>query len=536
MRLRVFAGAAAACGVLALGVVPAQAAGAARAGQAAQALTWQTCKSPTTTGAALDQCATLQVPLSYADPGGAKIGIAVIRHRATDQAHRIGSLLWNPGGPGGSGTASQDFAYPYFPAAVRARFDIVSFDPRGIGNSSQLQCFDTPEQENAALATVPAALFPANATEEKQEIAAWGTFAKACHDHGGPIQYHMGTANVARDVDAIRAAVGDATLNYWGPSYGSYLGETYANLFPQNVGHIVLDGNVSPKEWNDAAAGATFGTFDRLNSAQGTEVALQMFLSQCGSAGAAKCAFAAGSPIATAAKYQLLLRQLDARPATVNGTTFTRSLTVTTTAGGLEYQNANPISTGWAGLATQLQAIWTASTSASGATNAPGVTMTVPNRSATKLAGAFAPSIVEGTYGVLCSESPNPADPNSYQAQSARANKEQSPSGFGSLWTWQAEPCAQWQARDAERYTGPFDKKTPPLLAIGTKGDTNTAYTSTLKLPSQLNNVHIITEDGGGHTALFNPSSCILDAASSYYINGTLPAAGTVCQQDKPPF
>ena len=215
-------------------------------------LGWQTCAPP----AEGFQCATLQVPLDYGDPGVAPISLALIRHQATDPAHRVGSLLWNPGGPGGSGVAGLPELYSYFPAAVRARFDIVSFDPRGIGGSNQLRCFSSPDQENALLAQLPPAGFPVGQAQTQTEINVWAQFDQACAAHGGPIQDHMDTADVARDMDQIRAALGEAKLDYYGISYGTYLGDVYANLFPSHVGHFVLDGNVAPVQWNDAVGGS----------------------------------------------------------------------------------------------------------------------------------------------------------------------------------------------------------------------------------------------------------------------------------------
>ena len=142
----------------------------------------------------------------------------------------------------------------------------------------------------------------------------------------------------------------------------------------------------------------------------------------------------------------------------------------------------------------------------------------------------------EGTSGVLCGESPNPRDPRSYGRQAAFANATQSPSGFGSVWAWLAQPCAEWRARDHDRYTGPWDRSRTPKLLVGTRGDANTAYSGTLRMAATLRGGRVLTETGGGHTAWLNPSTCAYDRISRYLISGELPRRGTVCHQDRRPF
>ena len=520
-------------GLVAVGSGPVQAAPAAPA-----ALDWQPCD-----GIAGFECATLTAPLDHDEPAGPQIDIKMIRQPALDPANRIGTLFWNPGGPGGAATvlatpelSLAKFFTSRFPPQAQARFDVVSFDPRGIGGSTPLSCYDSPEQREAELIAPAPPGFPFTAEEVQRQIGINARLAERCAAQGGPIQFHMSTANVARDMELMRAAVGDPKIYYYGGSYGSYLGATYANLFPDKVGRIVLDGSVPPVDWNDADAGAAVNTFGRIRSPLGNETGLQLMLTQCGEVDTSRCAFSAGTPATTAAKFQELLGRVKTEPVTVAGTTFTYAVTLATT-GLLQIQNANELSGGWAGLAQVLQSVWDA-------TEAPGDTTPPPPPTAPP---ASAPptgdvgsdvneSLPEGTLGVLCGESPNPRDPASYQPQAERLNREQSPSGYGYLWTWQAAPCAEWTARDDDAYTGPFDTPTPPLLAIGTLGDPNTAYVSTPRLASQMNNVRVLTQSGGGHTALLNPSDCIDGFVEKYLIDGELPPEGTVCEQDQQPF
>ena len=176
------------------------------------------------------------MPLDYRHPGGGKIDLAVIRRRATDPAHRLGSLFFNPGGPGGPGTVVLPFAYRLFPAAVRARFDIVSFDPRGVGASTAARCFPSAAAETRLLAQVPNG-FPVGAAEETDWHAGFAGMDAICAKRNDPVLSHMSTADVARDLDLLRQAVGDRALNYLGVSYGTLLGATYANLPRQGQGH-----------------------------------------------------------------------------------------------------------------------------------------------------------------------------------------------------------------------------------------------------------------------------------------------------------
>ncbi|HET9649258.1 MAG TPA: alpha/beta fold hydrolase, partial [Microlunatus sp.] len=177
------------------------------------------------------QCATATVPLDYDEPNGRTITVALTRLPATDRSHRIGSLFTNPGGPGGSGVDFvQQGASVLYSGQVRARFDIIGFDPRGVSRSTPATCFPTPEKEQAALSgDLPFPLVRRQLSRMNRETAA---LARACVQTSAERLRHLSTANVARDLELLRRAVGDARLSYAGYSYGTYLGATYAKLFP----------------------------------------------------------------------------------------------------------------------------------------------------------------------------------------------------------------------------------------------------------------------------------------------------------------
>jgi pimeloyl-ACP methyl ester carboxylesterase len=501
-------------------------------GPAVPVLRWHPCS-----GVPGFQCATAQVPLDYRHPHGPMIQLAVIRHQATDPARRIGSLFFNPGGPGDPGTSYLPFEYPYFPAQVRQRFDIVSWDPRGVGQSTAVQCFPSPAAEAKFFAGLPAG-FPVGRAQQDTWIRRYGQFGKICERRQPALLSHVSTAESARDLDLLRRAVGDPKLNYLGVSYGTYLGATYANLFPGKVGAMVLDGNVNPIAWTtpQRAHGIPLSVSLRIQSDLGVAVTLRQFLRLCGQAPVSGCAFSAGTPTATSAKYARLLRDLRARPVTISipafGNipktpvgTFTYAYVVSVVSQVLFTVGEVPgLAPGWAYGAFVLQTLWTAGRSAGSAREAP----------APAPAQADPPPPEQG-YAIICADSPNPKNPAVYQAEAAFAQARSGPGG--AYITWGDEPCAGWRAADADGYFGPWNRPAAhSILLVGNLFDPATPYQDSLAMARELARARLLTVDGYGHTALDNPSGCVQQYESSYFISGKLPPAGTVCQQNQRPF
>ena len=208
-----------------------------------------------------------------------------------------------------------------FTPGVRASFDLIGFDPRGIARSTQLQCFATTEDQ---LDVLPSMAFPVTRAEEGQWVTGLRAVSTACDRRGGPILDHMSTANVARDMDRIRLGLGESTLNFVGYSYGSMVGSTYANMFPDRVRAVVIDGVLDPVSWTTGRGDQadTLSVTGRLLSEQGAYETLQQFLSLC-DAGGDTCAFSEGDP---RQRFDRLARQLLADPVEVpdgNGGTVT---------------------------------------------------------------------------------------------------------------------------------------------------------------------------------------------------------------------
>jgi pimeloyl-ACP methyl ester carboxylesterase len=521
-RLAALAALAGAIAVLAA-AVPAAVTAAARGPATARvpALAWRSCDRGF-------QCATARVPLSYADPRGATISIAVVRHRATDPAGRLGTLFYNSGGPNEQilGFVA-DFAE--FPAVLRERYDIVTFDPRGFGYSTQVRCFPTMAAENKLLAGLPP--FPVGARQEATWEQTWARFDARCAAHGGALIGHDTTADVARDMNLLREAVRDRVLNYYGESYGTLLGTTYANLFPATVGHMILDGSLNPATWTNSGA---LPSSLRENRDLASAATMRDFLDLCGQKATSACAFSAGSPTATRAKWATLLRRLSRHPVTIGtpAQVYTYADAVAAVPLGSVAQ--------WQQGAALMQQLWLASSGSDGrpgAAAAPAATPAAPAPQATPTATQAAPySGQEQQLAVVCPDGPNPRDPGSYPALARFAYARSG--GFGPELTWQSEECADWPAAAGQdRYAGPWNRPTAgTILLFGNTGDPATPYQGSVALSHELAHARLLTIDGYGHTETNNPSTCALDYGLAYLLTGALPSAGTVCPQNATPF
>jgi pimeloyl-ACP methyl ester carboxylesterase len=466
------------------------------------------------------ECTTVRVPLDYAHPDGETIAIAITRLPATDPAHRIGSLFLNPGGPGGSGVdLVVGLGQQLYTPEVRARFDLVGFDPRGIMRSNGLRCFGTQKQWGLAL---PPSFFPMTPAEEAQTAEADRTLNHACETRGTRVRDHMSTGNVARDLDVLRDAVGDDKLTYAGFSYGSYLGTTYANLFPDRVRAVVVDGVVDPIAWStgrdDEALTLPFST--RLHSHDGAQATLDEFFRLCDAAGD-RCAFSGGS----AARFAALAdraRQAPLKLVFPDGST-----------GELRYSDligmtlsAMYSSTVWKPFARMLADIERYASPA-----AVGASM---QAFTTKYGSSLYPNFVEGSPAVACEDSDNP---HGYAAWSRAGAQADASSYFGRAWTWGAwSPCAEWKAFDAGRYMGPFNKQTAnPVLVVGSRFDPATRYEGAVTVHGLMPNSALLTVNGWGHTSAFM-SACADAAVARYLVDIATPPEGTTCSQDLDPF
>jgi pimeloyl-ACP methyl ester carboxylesterase len=470
------------------------------------------------------QCATVPVPLDYDQPNGPTILLSLIRLPASDPSRRIGSLLVNPGGPGGSGVDLVLFAAELFPPELRARFDLVGFDPRGIARSTPLRCFGTPRQWGPAFWSQ----LPLKAQDIDVVAAADGYLADACEQRGGDIIDHMTTADVVRDMDLLRAALGDKQLTFLGFSYGSMLGTTYANLFPDRVRAVVVDGVLDPIAWTTGAPGESDLPFStRLRSDEGAQETLGEFFRLCDAAGAERCAFAGNS----AARFAALRERLLAGPILVQledqAFPFTYTDLVFSTLGALYSTFAWPF-----------QAEFLALVEASAPPAALGAALDKVRTSlgyVNKRGFPRYPNAVEGFPGVACTDSDNP-DSHAEWFEAAEAAEAQY-GYFGRAWTWITSMCTVWPGVGQDRYTGPWNAKTAnPVLVVGNYFDPATRYEGAQTVAALLPNSRLLSYAGWGHTATGGLSTCVDAAVTAYLIDKALPPEGTVCQPEIDPF
>ncbi|MGW4945740.1 alpha/beta hydrolase [Actinoplanes sp. NPDC004185] len=471
------------------------------------------------------ECATAQLPLDYDQPKGATTEIAVLRIKAKDQKHKLGSLFLNPGGPGGSATDFVLFA-PYFLSdSLLQRFDIVGVDPRGIGASANVHCFKSVKDQTAVLdlLNVP---FPVTRTEERRYVKGSKLLGKACSTTGRPLSGAMSTAEVARDMDVMRRAVGDRKLNYLGFSYGSALGQYYANMFPDRFRALTVDGVLNPVAW----VGNTRQILDeRLRSSDGAYRALIEILRRCDRAGEKFCVFADGDPVKN---FETIARRLRAKPLELpdgdGGTiTVTYAVFVSAILGSLYGTDAGQV-------VTEIAAeVWAALNSGSTA----ALTERARAAKATKRGYDFPyQNGFEASSAVICTDGRHPANAEFWPAATARRDR-QAPY-FGRAWGWIDSQCAHktWTVQDEDAYRGPFTKRTAaPVLVVGNFWDPATNYQGAVSSSRLLPNSRLLSSNNWGHTA-YGSGVCATTAIDNYLLTGTPPAKGTVCTDSAQPF
>jgi pimeloyl-ACP methyl ester carboxylesterase len=488
------------------------------------------------------ECATVRLPLDYDKPKGATTEIAVLRVKARDPKKRIGSLFVNPGGPGGQGTALAYQASDFLGDDVLDRFDIVGFDPRGIGFSDNVKCFKSTKDQTGALAgfTVP---FPIGKKEETAFISSAKALGKACSTTGKKLAGGMSTAEAARDMDVLRRAAGDKKLSYLGFSYGTALGQYYANMFPDRMRAVVVDGVINPVSWvgTDKTAGQIVD--DRLRSADGAYKALHEILVRCAKAGTDKCSFAKfGDPVKN---FDVLAKRLKAKPADLDGSKITYADLVAGVL-GLLYDPQ-----GYEVIDSVLSDLWQATSPTSTAQQAAAAKKALAARIAErraqvkkeedaeqKVSARDFPydNSIEAFSGVTCTDGRHPKDANSWPKLTAASDKRAP--YFGRAWGWSTVQCASksWTVRDEDAYTGPFNRRTSaPVLFVGNYYDPATNYNDAVSSNKLLPGSRLLSSNSWGHTA-YGTSACVTNAVDGYLVRGTLPPAGKVCVGDIQPF
>ncbi|MFJ2582531.1 alpha/beta hydrolase [Kitasatospora aureofaciens] len=442
------------------------------------------------------RCATLKVPLDYADPGGETVDVALARMPAADPGRRIGSVLLNPGGPGNSGVGMVQWGWKNYEGPLHDRYDLVGFDPRGAGRTTPVSCLDDRTRDEWTSTDDPA--------YDHGRI-----LADACRAKAARLLPYVGTRNTARDLDVLRGALGDRKLAFLGLSYGTYLGALYAEEFPDRTGRLVLDGAVERST-----------DLLHLNGEQAaaTETEFRAFAADC--AGAEDGCPLGTDPAAAPQRLADFLDGLKDHPLRASGG---RLLTAT-----LGWNGAlNVLYDGhrsWERLRTALE---------------PAMTRGDADE-LLKLADAANGRDEEGHFetpadayaAIHCADAPlAPTDADLRAALADLAVRAPLVGRHDTRATLLDPDCRPWPFRSPEQ---PHTVKAPgsaPILVVGSTGDPVTPYPWAQRMAAGLEHGVLLTREGDGHTA-YDKSGCVRSAVTAFLVDGKLPGAGTHCPSD----
>lgn len=535
-------------------------------------LRWRECGKPLL-------CTSVAVPLDWSRPRAGSISLSLVKLPAASPGRRIGTIFVNPGGPGASGADMMRADPTFLPASVRARFDVIGFDPRFVGSSRPAASCRYDEDFARFVSDLPA--FPVGDAQETAFLTAQAGYARSCR--GQAALRYASTGSVARDLELLRKAVGDRQLTFVGYSYGSYLGQVYAQLYPGKVRAMVLDGVIDAQQWV-SGSGAEWQTVPfsaRIGSAAGSTAALGEFFRLCRAAGPVRCQLAAqGNPAAT---YRWIADALLAAPIPLGEDVELDYATLVSATASVLYAPQY-----WEVFAAELQSLYVeilraADASAVEAVGAAGLsrasaarpisaTTAAARLRATPPAGtlrAAAASVkdrtatsgglpVMPTFGaferplptrpapvpplvpadnefasfaaVTCSDTRNPGQAARW-VDAARRQDQRYPY-FGRAWTWSGAQCRTWALRDPNAYTRAFGARTAnPILVIGNTFDPATPYRGAVATARRFPGARLLTVRGYGHTSAAVPTPCVDRAVASYLLTRTPPKAGTACRQ-----
>lgn len=457
-----------------------------------QRLDWRDCGT--------NQCATLEVPVDYQAPEGDTLELALLKHPAGDPDHRVGSLVVNPGGPGAPGTSYAAGAESAFRPALTDVFDIVGFDPRGTGDSSPVDCLDDADLD-AYIAADPD---PDTVPEARVFMQQVRGFGRGCEQRTGSVLPHVSTVEAARDIDVLRAALGESTLDYFGASYGTKLGATYADLFPDKVGRLVLDGavdlRITPRELS-------------LQQATGFQTALEAYVGHC--VDTTESCFLGDSVAAGLQRISDFLDQVEQQPLP--------------TASGRDLEIGNA----FYGIITPLynRDYWfLLSNGLKDAFDGDGTTLMLLSDAYTSRdpqGDGYLDNSVEANVAINCLDQPwsipavrVPAEIPAFEAASPV---------FGRVFAWGLTSCRGFTVSSDEQDRVVRAAGAAPIVVIGTTRDPATPLQWAEDLADQLESGVLVTRDGDGHTGYNAGNACVDRAVEDYLVDGVVPPDGLTC-------
>ena len=454
-----------------------------------QDLDWRNCGK--------NECTRLTVPLDYTDPDGKTITIAVLRVPASRRDERVGQLVVNPGGPGASGVEYASSGQTTFGNQLTRYFDIVGFDPRGVGKSTPLECAGT-RQTDELLSADPDPETPAEVARLDRLMREFG---EGCLANSGDLTRHVSTVEAAKDMDILREALGERQLDYLGASYGTLLGATYADLFPSHVRRMVLDGAIDPSLSYEQLT---------LGQARGFETALRAYLEDCVAAG--DCPLGDSVDAATR-RIEQLLEQIDAEPLpTDHDRELTEGLAVLGIVLPLYAEDYWPLLTialrqALAGGGNQLLAL--------------------SDLYSRRGKDGYNLNLIEALNAVNCldhSDSIPIAEVPSLFADFTEASPT-----FGRVFAYTISTSSSWPVKSGNRTTALDAEGAPPIVVVGTTRDPATPYEQAVALAKQLESGVLVSRDGDGHTGFGQGNKCVDRAIEGFLVGGTVPENGLSC-------
>jgi pimeloyl-ACP methyl ester carboxylesterase len=444
------------------------------------------------------ECGLLTVPLDYMRPAGKTLNLAVVKVAAQDKGARVGSLVVNPGGPGASGVNYAAAGSLQFGSKLSDAFDIVGFDPRGVGQSEPLACIDT-KQLDALVAYDPD---PDTRAERNEMDGLIRDFGQGCLDKSGALARHMSTKEVARDMDVLRAALHERKLDYLGASYGTLIGATYADMFPGHVGRFVLDGAIDPSLSNEALS---------LAQAHGFETALRAYVKDCVDSGGC---FLGRNVEEGIERIQSFLAAVENNPLPTGSE---RDLTKGLAIVGI-----------W--LPLYVKSYWRQLTAALKRAMDGGdgsVLLALADRYTHRQPSRYADNSMQALYAVNCLDHDDFVPTSEVPSHFARFEKA-SPT-FGRAFAFSLSTCSDWPVRSGEHTVALHAAGTPPIVVVGTTRDPATPLAWAQALASQLESGRLITRDGDGHTGFQRGNGCVNDAVEDWLIKGDPPKRNLQC-------